>query len=204
MPNGTRRSPFAFRLGKRSGDPTSPVLFEEETQPWPSGGRLIRRRSLASSSEGAPAAPTSWGFIVIKRVVWWLIGAAALVGLVLMIAHFDSFRHWLAVHTGTVNESGPYYGFWSGFGSDLGEATLIGAVSVGVYTGVRKVNCHTKGCWRIGHHQLEGTPYHLCKHHHPDVPTKGASIEHILSAHQTYKDAQSASSDGPATTPPPS
>ena len=49
---------------------------------------------------------------------------------------------------------------------------LIGAVGIGVYTGVRKVNCHTKGCWRIGHHPLDGTPYILCRHHHPDVPTR--------------------------------
>jgi len=42
--------------------------------------------------------------------------------------------HWLAVHTGTVDEAGPYYGFWSGFGSDLGEAALIGAV-IGDSTG---------------------------------------------------------------------
>ncbi len=99
-------------------------------------------------------------------------------------------RHWAAVHTGTLNESGPYYGFWSGFGSDLGEATLITAVGIGVYTGVRKVNCHTKGCWRISHHALEGTPYHLCRHHHPDVPTKGASHEQILEQHRKYLEAQ--------------
>lgn len=29
------------------------------------------------------------------------------------------------MHTGTVNEPGPYYGFFSGFGSDLGEYTLV-------------------------------------------------------------------------------
>ena len=55
-----------------------------------------------------------------------------------------------------------YYGFWSGFGADLGEVTLVTTVGLGVYTGVRRANCHVKGCWRIGHHPLEGTPYHLC------------------------------------------
>src|SRR5579863_2416534 len=99
------------------------------------------------------------------------------VGVALLIAFFDAVRHWLALHTGTLH-GGPdvYYNFWSGFGSDLGEATLISAVGIGVYTGVRKVNCHAKGCWRIGHHPLEGTPYILCRHHHPDVPTKGAGL----------------------------
>jgi hypothetical protein len=115
------------------------------------------------------------------------------VGIVLLAVFFAEVRHWLALHTGILN-GGPdrYYNFWSGFGSDLGEATLISAVGIGVYTGVRKVNCHTKGCWRIGHHPLDGTPYVLCRHHHPHVPSKGASHEHILEQHRRYKDAQEA------------
>ncbi len=68
--------------------------------------------------------------------------------------------HWLAVHTGTVNEAGPYYGFWSGFGSDLGELTIFAAV-LGVY---HRHNCHTRHCWRIGRHVVDGTPW--CNHHH--------------------------------------
>ncbi|HEX3567507.1 MAG TPA: hypothetical protein VHU17_19250 [Acidimicrobiales bacterium] len=124
----------------------------------------------------------------------WVFGALLLllaVGIALIIAFFAALRHWVALHTGTLH-GGPdlYYNFWSGFGSDLGEATLISAVGIGVYTGVRKVNCHTKGCWRIGHHVLEGTPYILCRHHHPGVPTKGASHEQILEQHRQYKEAQ--------------
>ena len=51
------------------------------------------------------------------------------VGIALLIAFFAGVRHWLALHTGTLH-GGPdlYYNFWSGFGSDLGEATLISAV----------------------------------------------------------------------------
>jgi len=115
------------------------------------------------------------------------------VGIALLVAFFGVVRHWLALHTGTLH-GGPdlYYNFWSGFGSDLGEATLISAVGIGVYTGARKVNCHTKGCWRIGHHPLDGTPYILCRHHHPDVPNKGASHEHILEQHRKYRDAKEA------------
>jgi len=116
-----------------------------------------------------------------------------MVGIAFLIAFFGVVRHWLALHTGTLH-GGPdlYYNFWSGFGSDLGEATLISAVGIGVYTGVRKVNCHTKGCWRIGHHPLDGTPYILCRHHHPDVPTKGASHQHILEQHRKSKEAREA------------
>lgn len=110
-----------------------------------------------------------------------LLLLAVVVGIaVLLFFEWSGLQHWLAVHTGTVNESGIYYGFWSGFGADLGEVTLITTVGIGVYTGVRKANCHTKGCWRIAHHPLDGTPYHLCARHHPDVPEGGASHEQIL------------------------
>lgn len=135
---------------------------------------------------GAGGGPSRW--VRLAPVLLLLV-----VGLAFLIAFFDVVRHWFALHTGTLH-GGPdlYYNFWSGFGSDLGEATLISAVGIGVYTGVRKVNCHTKGCWRIGHHPLDGTPYILCRHHHPDVPTKGASHELILEAHRKYKEAREA------------
>jgi hypothetical protein len=128
----------------------------------------------------------------VKRVGVGLLLLFVLAGLVLLIVFFHFVRHWVAIHTGTVySSSNPvYYNFWSGFGSDLGEATLIGAVSVGVYTFVRKANCHSKRCWRIGHFPLEGTPYHLCKRHHPGVPAKGVSQQHILEQHRKYLEAQ--------------
>jgi hypothetical protein len=131
----------------------------------------------------------------------WLGGVLALIVVVaLLIAFVGVLRHWFALHTGTLH-GGPdvYYNFWSGFGSDLGEATLISAVGIGVYTGVRKVNCHTKGCWRIGHHALEGTPYILCKHHHPDVPNHGASHEEICAQHHRFKLEKAAEKNRAAT-----
>ena len=126
----------------------------------------------------------------VRTMILGVVIVLFVVGLALLIAFFAVVRHWLALHTGTLH-GGPdvYYNFWSGFGSDLGEATLIGAVSIGVYTGVRKVNCHTKGCWRIGHHALDGTPYILCRHHHPHVPSTGASHDHILEQHRIFKEA---------------
>jgi len=122
-----------------------------------------------------------------------VLAVVAVVGLSLLVAYFATARHWFALHTGILN-GGPdhYYNFWSGFGSDLGEATLITAVVVGVYTGVRKANCHTRGCWRIGRHHLDGTPYVLCRHHHPDVPNKGASHEHIVHEYLRLRDRGSA------------
>ena len=48
---------------------------------------------------------------------------------------------------GLDNASGPWYLFWSGFGSDLSELTGLG---IFVYMFWRKHNCHEPGCWRIG------------------------------------------------------
>ena len=140
-------------------------------------------------SEAAQGESTSSA----RRISLGVLIALLIVGLALLIAFFAGIRHWFALHTGVLH-GGPdqYYNFWSGFGSDLGEATLISAVGIGVYTGARKVNCHTKGCWRIGHHVLEGTPYILCRRHHPGVPTRGATHDQILEQHRKFKEAKEA------------
>ena len=90
-------------------------------------------------------------------------------------------QHWLAVHTGTVNESGPYYGFWSGFGSDIGEVAIIGGL-IGV---ARNHNCHVKGCWRWAHHEYEmdGATYKLCRIHHPATSDRLHGAEKFLEHH---------------------
>jgi hypothetical protein len=124
-----------------------------------------------------------------RRTVWLILGGVLLVVACALVASWSPLQHWLAVHTGTIDEGGVYYGFWSGFGADLGEVTLITTVGLGVYTGVRRANCHVKGCWRIGHHPLEGTPYHLCARHHPDVPTDGATHAEILEHHHRLREA---------------
>lgn len=165
-------------------DTTGAAAAESPTPPAQSGGGV----TTDANSTVPPPAPTFPPDSTGNRVVWVMGLIIAILVLALLIGFIGALRHWFALHTGTLH-GGPdvYYNFWSGFGSDLGEATLISAVGLGVYTGVRKVNCHTKGCWRIGHHVLEGTPYILCRHHHPDVPNQGASHEHILAQHQKFK-----------------
>ena len=106
----------------------------------------------------------------------------AIVVLALVIAAFhDAIWHWFEVHTGTVNESGPYYGFWSGFGSDIGEATLV----VGVAAAWRHHNCHSRGCPWLGR-PVEGTPYVACPKHHPahEGKRRSVSLETIHLAHR--------------------
>jgi hypothetical protein len=68
--------------------------------------------------------------------------------------------HWLESFLGMTNLSAPAYGFWSGFGSDIAEFAILG----GVIQMYRRHNCHTKGCWRVGRHLVEGTPW--CNLHH--------------------------------------
>jgi hypothetical protein len=76
------------------------------------------------------------------------------------------------------NGSGPIYLAWSGWGGDLGEVVIIGALW-GAY---RKHTCHVDGCWRLSRHHVEGTPYIACKKHHPTVP-ETVTAEHIADAH---------------------
>jgi hypothetical protein len=89
--------------------------------------------------------------------VWWLL-------------------HWVAVHTGTVNEPGPYYGFFSGVGSDLGEVALVG----GMVTLVRHRNCEVHRCWRLGRHQT-AAGHRVCRRHHP---TGHLTAEGVHAAHR--------------------
>lgn len=165
-------------------DPTPTPEATPEATPTtvPDAGPGADQRAF--DTEVPPRSPA-------RAAVLGVLLVAVAVGVVLLAVFFAQVRHWVAFHTGVLN-GGPdrYYNFWSGFGSDLGEATLISAVGIGVYTGVRKVNCHTKGCWRIGHHTLDGTPYVLCRHHHPHVPSKGATHEHILEQYRRHIDRQ--------------
>jgi hypothetical protein len=62
--------------------------------------------------------------------------------------------HWLPHILGIDNLSGRWYGFWSGFGSDLAEFALVGALW-------HHLNCHEPGCWRLARHQMGGR----CRRH---------------------------------------
>ena len=77
-------------------------------------------------------------------------------------------QHWLAIHTGTDNEPGPYYGFWSGFGSDLGEYVIVASLVSTLALHWRTHTCHyTWWCWRRPNHQVGDTSHFICSHHHP-------------------------------------
>jgi hypothetical protein len=120
------------------------------------------------------------------------LAVAAVAGLIIWLQHARLFGHWLQVHTGTVNEPGPYYGFWSGFGSDLEEFGILGAVGAGIYSLVKKYNCHEPGCWRVGNHPAAGGQFNLCYRHHPDFRGKKPTHEVIERLHREHLERQAA------------
>ena len=87
---------------------------------------------------------------------------------------WHAIQHWLAYMTGSLNTAGapPNYNFWSGFGSDLSELAIAGGL-IGM---LRKHNCHVRRCWRIGRLPVEGTPYVVCRHHHPEGAPAARSV----------------------------
>jgi hypothetical protein len=128
-----------------------------------------------------------WRAILIAVLV-----CAALAGLVIWLQHARLMGHWLQVHTGTVDEPGPYYGFWSGFGSDLAEFSVLGAIGTGVYQLVKKYNCHEPGCWRIGNHPAAGGQFLLCYRHHPDYQGRKPTHELIERLHRQHLEHEEA------------
>jgi hypothetical protein len=115
------------------------------------------------------------------------IVVAVVIGVAVWIANARSVNGWLAVHTGVVDEPGPYYAFWSGFGSDIAELGIIGAVATGVYQLVRKYNCHQPGCWRVGNHPAAGGQFYLCYRHHPDYRGVKPTEELIAKLHRDHQ-----------------
>lgn len=104
---------------------------------------------------------------MLTRAVKW----SPVIALVLLAVFWRSgVQHWLAVHTGSSNTAGApaNYNFWSGFGSDVQELTMLGLVA-GMW---HHVNCHQASCWRIGRHKVDGTPF--CNRHHEAARKSGS------------------------------
>jgi hypothetical protein len=111
------------------------------------------------------------------------------------VLYAGAVNHWLGVHTGATNESGPYYGFWSGFGSDLAEFGILGAIGTAIYQLVKKYNCHDPGCWRVGTHPAAGGDFLLCYRHHPDYHGTKPTHDLIVRMHREHAERQAAIHD---------
>jgi hypothetical protein len=70
------------------------------------------------------------------------------------------------------------YQWWSGAGSDIGEATVIGAALMLF----KRWNCESPWCLRHGKHPTADGLHHLCRKHHPDLGRK-LSLAEIHARH---------------------
>ena len=77
------------------------------------------------------------------------------------------------------------YNFWSGIGSDFGEATIL----IAVLAWWRHHNCQVEGCWRIHLRQATDGGHYVCKKHHPAHEGNSLSLEHVVAAHQAARAA---------------
>jgi hypothetical protein len=95
---------------------------------------------------------------------------------------WHDLQRWFLHYTGTGDTSGTWYAFWSGFGSDMGEVTLVGGM-IALY---RKHNCHSRWCPRLGRHDYTdatGLVHLLCRRHHPLHPGRPLTARHITRIH---------------------
>jgi hypothetical protein len=132
-----------------------------------------------------------------RHLYRWGIALAAVAGLLTWWWN-DAGQHWLAIQTGTCPEvgscnsgTGGHYGYWSGFGSVFPWVLLgLGGIFTAVGLHWRHVNCHEKGCPRIGRFPAAGGDFRYCGHHHPDWEGKHPSREHILARHERHRNGK--------------
>ena len=59
---------------------------------------------------------------------WWITDAVLLAAGLALLLGWHEFFPWFLHVTGTASEASRWYAFWSGFGSDIGEVTVVGAL----------------------------------------------------------------------------
>lgn len=57
-------------------------------------------------------------------------------------------------------------------------------IVVAVVIFYRKHTCHAKGCWRISKHAVEGTPWIVCRKHHPTASNSAPTVDQIHADHR--------------------
>lgn len=107
-----------------------------------------------------------------KRLRWiaaWLATAT----LITLICLYDRFTlHFLGWDTQQSDNYAAFSGSIPAVETGLGLSTLI----TGMF---HHVNCHEDGCWRIGKHRVDGTPW--CSHHHGHARTRvTATLEDVV------------------------
>jgi hypothetical protein len=109
----------------------------------------------------------------------------AVVGLVwALVAYWPHVRSEFFVILGNRDESGGWYGAWSGFlgGLQVFEWIVLGAFIYWHHT------CHDHAwCLRWGKYPAAGGTFRLCRHHHPDLQGSRPHREMIHRMHTEWK-----------------
>ncbi len=79
---------------------------------------------------------------------------------------------------------GDGYNFWSGFGSDFGEATIV----IAILAWWKHRNCQVAGCWRIHLTHPTDAGHYVCKRHNPSHEGNQLTAEYVQAAHQAAQD----------------
>lgn len=113
------------------------------------------------------------------------VPAVSAVLLIPMILWWPHVRNEFFVITGTRDEAGGWYGFWSGFagGVRVFEWAVIGAMLYWHQT------CHASPwCLRWGKYPAAGGLFRLCRHHHPDLLGARPHLELIHRMHREHQE----------------
>lgn len=147
--------------------------------------------AAAPGDDGGGISPLLWVLAAVIAVLTAAVVAWQVTGF--------GLGWWLEVHLGIVNESGPYYGFSSGSGSDIGEVVIIGGL-VTITAGLwKRFNCHNERCWRLGIHRIAGGAYVVCRRHHAAVTGhahRKLSTEFLTRMHCEHLDRASGGTGG--------
>lgn len=111
-----------------------------------------------------------------KRTILKASAVAILLTVVCLVIamHEHGFAHFLGIDT----QASQNYDFVSGVGPMIITALGMGGIVTAV---LGKFNCHHVGCWRIGKHHVNGSPW--CSHHHEEARperTERELLERIL------------------------
>jgi len=99
-----------------------------------------------------------------RRLLYLMCAALALAGAWSAAFHGWTWLYAIGVHPYPASSSTPWtYQLLSGFVPSLAVLTLAS----GAAAAWRHVNCHQDGCWHLGRHKVDGTPW--CDRHHENA-----------------------------------
>lgn len=122
------------------------------------------------------------------RAFFWTLGTFSLLFLIVFaVQYYTTWQHWLAYATGSYNTPGVAHNYnsFSGSLSDVGEITLATAALGILYHILKRNNCHTHGCWRIG--RLPVGDYRVCKRHHHEATGAKVDMDHLQFIHRLHQ-----------------